>query len=189
MNIKKSFIFWRGIIIHILDSIYAEYIKKRDITGEYGEKLTEETFDEIKRIHDLVYPEGFDRYDKFNSIEEFCDEQCCQPWQIVCYKKGNYYMLLVNRINGIEIIDLAGYGDNPSALYFIVKEGIADNHKRSANMMAREETSYRIVKMLEKQHKVKIIKDKTWNKKCGTMHLLKIVEAPNKKGQIWKKSR
>lgn len=145
----------------VKDRIYAMYLS---LSGKGYPKISEETFQMIKEVHDTVYPEEFGSYGDFsdvNGLYKFYNAKRSQMSSIIV---DNYYILFVKRFYGVDFIDMAGQSDNPLVFLRLIKRGIKQFTNTYATAVSRDNTSYRLLLHLEKKGLIKILRtvSSTW---------------------------
>ena len=123
-------------------------------------QMTEEELCKIIQIHDKVFPESFvvyKEYDFQDLLKQFCCFSSSQlNWKII----GNSYIIWSEHFNYIELNELAadkgafGFG----MASFLLKE-LKKTGNRKIHSCIRESTAYPLIKKLEKNKKLVILRD------------------------------
>lgn len=161
-------ILWFTLIAHI-DKLYADIVWRGDIKN-----LNKEDIDKIQQISSEVYSSSLITYDDVEIVEDICGLYGCFLSQLDYISGKDYYFIIIRHFNYIELADFAAKNERCSDIFHVYSLILKKYGKYKVGLRARENTSYRLIKMLEQHNKIVILKDKV-EEVCGeNFHFLMI---------------
>ena len=130
----------------------------------------------IKKIEKKAYPENFNLYGKVKSIKDFKRKFACfNRSQIDYYLEDDFYAIFILHHNCVHLADMACY-KNPYSVLKVINI-IYEKYRKMYTygyLVAREATSYRLIKAYEKKGKIKVMSDECDEYEGETVHRLVI---------------
>lgn len=137
--------------------------------------LTEEDLITIQNIEAKAYPDNMTVHFPKINLKEFLEAaNCTNIYQIDFILENGYYLLCANHYNCVEILDFASETRKCTDFFSVVKFIKKLHAKKYVFMMARESTTYPIIKAFEKSGKVIIYNDhlkEQWDEKWHYVRL------------------
>lgn len=135
-------------------------------------ELTNQNLITLKQVEQLAYrgtPHAeMQRCNTWQSVADYCE---CEISELRIYLTDDWYVLLAEHEDYIEFVDLASRTKHTPLLQII---NVLTQYKKPFIMDCRENTSYRMVKALEKAGRIEIQQDEIYSRGGETFHDIRL---------------
>lgn len=136
-------------------------------------QLTEEALRTLKDIEHVAYKNTnyamMQHYTTWEDVADYCD---CNLHELRVYLNEDWYVLLAEHEDYIEFVDLASKVKT-TPLSLIVNTIL--EYKKPFLMDCRENTSYRMLKALEKAGRIEVSQDDSYSRGGETFHEVRCI--------------
>ena len=150
----KDIIFYSKQFVDYIFSETLLVIRKDDYI------ITNEKLARIKEISRLAYPSEESTYENIGSIDELATEGIyCRKGKLYVLTGDDWYFILIRELTHIFAYDFASSSGRCTEILKVYSELISLFRGKKVVMCCVENTSYPLIRLIEKRGYLKIIKD------------------------------
>lgn len=129
---------------------------------------------QVKRIEKVAYPRHMQQLSWVRNMKDLAEYMECELSEVLVFLGDNWYMLVANKPEEVEIVDFASTGKVGLKMFGVFKTIAEIATGKYIIMDARETTSYPLVMRLIERYGGEVVEDDAWDWDGETMHSLAI---------------
>ena len=142
------------------DDLFYRYLKR---VRKKDDIITIEVIEKFKEIEKLAYPEKIRPWQNCENADDILNVCSCFHLEQIYYCMGeNWYFVCTDNRNRVTLIDFASSDGVCRDIMHIINFVALLSKGRGIAFLAREITSYRLIRSMDKKKRIKIYTDKCY---------------------------